>query len=109
MKIKEVDGFDVHFDTLPEDVSLTELFDPDYEGLEEIKEQIRTGELQYFTAKISVWKAGIELSSEYLGGCIREDENEFWKEPDSYFPQMLEQALKNAKAYLPELIKNLSE
>lgn len=101
--IKVQDGFNIYFENLPEDISLLELLPEESE--DELKRISDTMEI--FTAKVSAEKAGIELGTDYLGGCIYNDIDDFYK--DDYFNDMVNNAINEAKKQLPNLIKELTQ
>lgn len=44
----------------------------------------------WFSAKVTLWKAGIELAAEYLGCCCYETDDEFWTKYEcDYFCDMV--------------------
>lgn len=52
----------------------------------------------WFSAKVSVWKAGVELAAEYLGACCYETEDEFWtKFEGDYFCDMVHTCAQEIK------------
>ena len=104
--VKQIDGFDIYFKALEDsDYDFDMMEDSD---AQETKDSIESGELILFTAKITAEKAGIELASDYLGGCIYESEEDFYiKYKDEYFADMVENVLAEAKPKVIELISEL--
>lgn len=99
-------GFKIYFEALEEDRTIKELLP------EETDEQIT--EIQknnvVFCAKVSAEKEGIELSCVYLGGCILEHEEDFYKKyKNDYFEDMKAEAIQEAKENLKDLIEKLQE
>jgi hypothetical protein len=103
IKVLEKNGFDIYFEALPEDMPIDDrLWDPEH--IAETIEKIDSGEWVYFCAKVSAYKAGIELGVDYLGACIYESEEAFYTEyKDGYFADMVDQAIDEAKSTLEDL------
>jgi hypothetical protein len=57
----------------------------------------------YFIAKVTASKHGIELGTDYLGGCCYDRISEFLNDP--YFSDMVDNVITEAK----ETIKKLTE
>lgn len=105
MYIKTIDGLEIYFEALEECLSLSELFP---ENTQEQLEEIENNNA-IFCAKVTAEKAGIELSSDYLGGCVYETEEDFYvKYKDCYFSDMVKTVLEEAKKELPKLIETLT-
>jgi hypothetical protein len=102
-KVLEKDGFDIYFEALPEDMPIVDTFS-EPEDIAKAIEKIDSGEWVYFCAKVSAYKEGIELGTDYLGACIYESEEAFYTEyKDDYFADMVDQAIDEAKTTLEEL------
>jgi hypothetical protein len=56
-----------------------------------------------FVAKVTAKFEGIELATDYLGGCIYESFEEFINQKDDYFDQMVNQVVKDGKEELKRL------
>ena len=105
-KVKEIEGFEIYFEALEEHIHLSELLpEEDEESLKNIYNNN-----VIFCAKVTAEKTGIELSVDYLGGCIYECEEDFYtKYKDDYFADMVNNVVSEAKKELPKLIKQLQE
>jgi len=88
-----IDGFDIVFSTTYETTHPRDLFMP--EDVEEYLEGINSGKYEWFTARVQAFKNGIELGTDYLGGCLYESSLQFIK--DGYYSDMVESAIKEAK------------
>lgn len=102
MLIEKHREFEIHLEILDEDISPDDLHD--WETEEERKEfysKIKSGELIWFTAKVSAYKADILLASNYLGGCCYTSANEFLK--DGYYLSMREEVINNTTDKIKEL------
>jgi hypothetical protein len=94
-------GFHITLELLPEDSEP----DWDFESEEERQELLRKidqGVYLWFTAKVSAWKEGIELGTDYLGGCCYESVDDFIQ-PGDYYDDMVDVAIAEAKATIAKL------
>jgi hypothetical protein len=114
MKYKEImktlvlkkDGFEIYFEALEEFIQLAELLpEENEESLEGI-----SNSNEIFCAKVSAHKCGIELASDYLGGCIYETAEDFYtKHKDDYFEDMVCSVVSDAKKEIKVLLKELKK
>lgn len=82
---REQDGFTIKAYALPECISPREVFVGKNEGANaQIIEDIDTGRLLWFGVKVAAHKAGIELATEYLGGCCYTSFAEFASDEGGY-------------------------
>ena len=103
MKVKTVENFDIYFSAEPEYESIEGLFpDDSKEQVTDTVNKIESGDLVYFCAKVTAFKNGIELASDYLGGCIYESEQSFIDSSD-YFPDMVNTAVRESKEMISSL------
>ena len=93
-----VDGFDVTLYVTPEDENPADHFKD-----AEIVQDIREGRLDWFIAKVSASKHGVELADDYLGACCYESTNSFIKDP--YYIEMVQNVIIDAKAMIQKLTK----
>ena len=99
--VMDKDGFEIHFEALPEDISKHEHFVNQCGWTEE--EFTEYQGYTWFCAKVSAHKAGIELCSVYL----YETEAAFYTaDVDGIFANMVNEAITEAKAKLVELNKD---
>lgn len=97
------DGFTIKFFAEAEYMTLDQMsFEAD--AVEEISEQLDSGELVLFCAKVTASRNGIELASDYLGGCIYKDEKEFINN-DDYYGDMVATVIEEAKQAIEDLTK----
>ena len=89
------DGFDIAFYALPEDTNPADCFDiePDDRTLE----LIENGTYDWFIAKVTASKAGVELGADYLGACCYDSAGDFVKSGD-YYDSMVDEAICQARA-----------
>lgn len=96
------DGFEINLYALPEYDSP----DWDFENEEEkaqLLKRIDRGQVLWFCAKVTASKAGVELGSDYLGGCCYDSIEQFTS--DGYYADMKATAINEAKAKIQELTK----
>ena len=104
--VMEKDGFEIHFDAEEEFESFEHSFSDCYtpRQIAAYRRSIDNGTSAYFTAKVSAWKAGIELGADYLGCCHYKSTEEFCvKYKDDYFADMVDAAILEAKPALEEM------
>lgn len=95
------DGFRITLELLPEHESP----DWDFESEEEKQDlfrRIEQGDILWFVAKVTASRLGIELGTDYLGGCCYGSVEEFLH-PDGYFPDMVDEAIAEARKTLAVL------
>jgi len=99
----ERNGFTVIVDKTYEDLNPRDSFDDTVTDIDEIIKDIDRGHLEWFMLRVRVLVEGLELSSEYLGGCLYEDPNEILT--DGTAEDIIDQALTNAKKQVYRLSK----
>lgn len=100
------DGFKIDFYALAEHITLEQL-GYEAEDAEETRAQLEDGALVMFCAKITASKNGIELASDYLGGCIYKDEKDFINN-DCYYGDMVRTVIAEAKQAIIDLNKGMN-
>lgn len=98
------EGFDIVFSVTWEDMSPSDLFEPD--DLAGIIEDIEAGNLQWFVARVQAFKNGIELASDYLKGCCYKSYSDFVDESD-YYGDMVQTVISEAKETIKGLIETV--
>jgi hypothetical protein len=98
-EVKE--GFTIHLSVAPEDMEPDWDFESE-EDRQEIFRKINNGTLAYFVAKVTASKNGIELSSDYLGGCCYDSVEQFVKDND-YYADMVDRCISEAEAAIEAL------
>ena len=94
--IETVEGFGILFDAEEEYISMRQHFIKECGWSESHYRRIQN--YAWFCAKVSAWKNGEELASEYLGCCCYETVEEFYtKYHDHYFAQMVHSVVAEAK------------
>jgi hypothetical protein len=97
------DGFDIKLFALVEETFIVDSFDSSIYDVQNLIDGVNKHELMWFCAKVTAYKNGIKLDSEYLGGCLYESLEEFMKDP--YFEDMKGQVIENSKTIIKELTK----
>jgi hypothetical protein len=59
-----------------EDVDVGDRFDGTCYDIQDMRDQINSGDLDWFMLRTQVFYEGVELACEYLGGCLYEDAQE---------------------------------
>ena len=88
-------GFDIAFYALPEDTNPADSFD--IEPGDDTLKLIENGTYDWFIAKVTASKAGVELGADYLGGCCYDSARDFVKAGD-YYDSMVDEAICQARA-----------
>ena len=99
----ERDGFTVIVDKTHEDMHASHCFDDSVHDVDEIIKDIDRGHLEWFMLRVRVLVEGLELSSEYLGGCLYEDPKEILT--DGSAEDIIDMALDHAKSQVYRLSK----
>ena len=95
IEAQERDGFVIELHFAPEtDAPEGHFATGDDDADAELCARIRNGDLLWFVARVTVRKAGIELGSDYLGGCCYESAESFVN--GDYYPDMIEAAIEQA-------------
>ena len=97
----ERDGFTIIVDTTHEDIHPRDCFETD--DVAEICRKIDDGTYEWFMLRVRVLVEGLELSSEYLGGCLYEDAREVLT--DGTAEDQIHSALTAAKKQVYRLSK----
>lgn len=92
------EGFDIRFYAAPEIDSPEGAFDDDGETAAAIYE----GRVDWFMAKMTANRNGIELATDYLGGCAYKSVRDFIRE-DDYYADMCQTVINEARAAIQKL------
>jgi len=99
----ERNGFDIIVDKSYEDLDPRDCFDDECFDIKEMYSDIECGNLDWFMLRVRVMVEGLELSSEYLGGCLYKDAREVLT--DGTAEDIIDQALSRAKQEVYRLYK----
>ena len=97
----ERDGFDIIVDKTYEDLHPRDCFDDSCHDIDEIIKDIDRGHLDWFMLRVRVLVEGLELSSEYLGGCLYEDPREILS--DGTAEDIIDTAMTHARQQIYRL------
>jgi len=103
--ILTVEGFEIKFEALEEYTPIEDMLSFEECGCDHSStiRDVKNGKCEYFAARVTASKNGIELSEDYLGGCIYETHEDFYNEKNGYFADMTSTVVEEAK----ETIKTL--
>jgi hypothetical protein len=105
LAVYEREGFEIIVDKSWEDMNPRDCFDFDED--EELFRKIDNGNLDWFMLRVRVLVEGLELDSEYLGGCCYEDAKECLT--DGTAEDLIAQSLDNAKKQVYRLYKKFQD
>ena len=103
----EREGYEIIVDKTWEDISVADTFDDTQFDIAEINHNIEHGNLDWFMLRVRVLVEGLELDSEYLGGCLYEDAREVLT--DGTAEDLITQSLANAKQQVYRLYKKFQD
>jgi hypothetical protein len=107
LAVYEREGYDIIVDKTWEDLNPRDSFDESCYDIEEIIKDIDRGHLEWFCLRVRVLVEGLELDSEYLGGCLYEDPRECLT--DGTAEDLIAQSLDNAKKQVYRLYKKFQD
>ena len=103
LAVYERNGFDIIVDKSYEDMDPKDCFDDECFNIKEMYSDIECGNLDWFMLRVRVMVEGIELSSEFLGGCLYKDAREVLT--DGLAENEISVALAEAKTQVYRLYK----
>jgi hypothetical protein len=103
----ERDGFTVIVDKSYEDLDPRDMFDDSVSDVEEIIKDINRGHLEWFMLRVRVMVDGLELGSNYLGGCLYEEPKEILT--DGTAEDCISEALHEAKSQVYKYKQKFAE
>ena len=103
----ERDGFDIIVDKSYEDMDPKDCFDDECFNIKEMYSDIECGNLDWFMLRVRVMVEGLELASEYLGGCLYKDASEVLT--DGTAEDIIDVALEHAKTQVYRLSRKFTE
>ena len=105
LKEEQRGPFKVIVDKTWEDIHPRDCFDDSCHDIQELCEKIDAGYYDWFMLRTRVFYEGIELASEYLGGCLYQDAMDVFE--DGIAEDQIEQAMSNARRQAEDLRKKL--
>ena len=91
----EREGFSIIVDKTYEDMHPRDSFDDSCHNIDEICEKIDNGTYEWFMLRVRVLVEGLELSREYVGGCLYYDAREVLT--DGTAEDLIDSAMTDAK------------
>ena len=107
LAVYEREGYEIIVDKTWEDISVADTFDDTQFDIAEINHNIEHGNLDWFVLRVRVLVEGLELDSEYLGGCLYEDAREVLT--DGTAEDLIAQSLDNAKQQVYRLYRKFQD
>ena len=107
LAVYEREGFDIIVDKSYEDMDPKDCFDDTQFDIAEINHNIEHGNLDWFMLRVRVMVENIELSSQFLGGCLYENANEVLT--DGTAEDLIAEALVEAKRDVYRLYKKFQD
>jgi hypothetical protein len=107
LAVYERNGFDIIVDKSYEDIHPSDLFDDSEHDVKQLCQDIECGNLDWFMLRVRVMVENIELSSEFLGGCLYKDAREVLT--DGTAEDIIDQALSRAKQDVYRLYKKFQD
>ena len=103
----ERDGFTVIVDKSYEDLDPKDCFDDECFNIKEMYADIESGRLDWFMLRVRVFVDEVEMTSEYLGGCLYADAKEILT--DGTAEDIISTAIENAKKDVYRLYKRFQD
>ena len=107
LAVYERNGFDIIVDKSYEDTHPSDLFDDSEHDVKQLCQDIESGNLDWFMLRVRVMVENIELSSEFLGGCLYKDPREVLT--DGTAEDLIDMALTEAKKDVYRLYKKFQD
>jgi len=107
LAVYERNGFDIIVDKSYEDMDPKDCFDDECFNLKEMYSDIESGNLDWFMLRVRVMVENIELSSQFLGGCLYKDPKEVLT--DGTAEDLIAEALVEAKRDVYRLYKKFQD
>jgi len=107
LAVYERNGFDIIVDKSYEDIHPSDLFDDSEHDVKQLCQDIESGNLDWFMLRVRVMVENIELSSQFLGGCLYKDPREVLT--DGTAEDLIDMALTEAKRDVYRLYKKFQD
>lgn len=105
VRFEDREGFEVIVDKTWEDIDVADCFDDSCYDIQDMREKINSGHLDWFMIRVRALLDGHQLGSAYLGGCLYEDARECLS--DGTAEDLIEQAVIEAKQQVYPLLRKL--
>ena len=106
LAVYEREGYEIIVDKSWEDLDPKDCFDESCYDMKELYADIESGKLDWFMLRVRVLVEGLELDSEYLGGCLYADPREVML--DGTAEDIIYQALQQAQATAADMKKQFA-
>ena len=107
LAVYEREGYEIIVDKTWEDIQLRDCFDDGCYDIAEMEDKVNRGDLDWFMLRVRVLVEGLELDSEYLGGCLYEDAREVLT--DGTAEDLIAQSMANAQKQVYRLYKKFQD
>lgn len=101
----EREGFDIVVDKTWEDIDVADCFDDSCYNIQELRDDINSGNLDWFMLRVRAFVDGNELGSSYVGGFLYKDAREVLT--DGTAEDMIWEAINEAKKNVYPLLRKL--
>lgn len=101
----EREGFDIVVDKTWEDIDVGDCFDDSCYNIQELRDDINSGNLDWFMLRVRAFVDGNELGSSYVGGFLYKDAREVLT--DGTAEDMIWEAINEAKKNVYPLLRKL--
>ena len=93
-----------------EDVYVGDCFDESCFDIKEMARKIDAGLLDWFVARVQYFYDGVEMGSDYLGGCLYDDVNKAFESGlDGYLEDMEDRAREEAQSRALDMVERLKK
>lgn len=91
-----------------DDISPRDCFDDSCYDLDDMCRKIDRGDLDWFVARVQYFYDGVEMGTDYLGGCLYEDVRKAFEGGlDGYLEDMEDRAKEEAQKRADEMLAKL--
>jgi hypothetical protein len=101
IKTEDTQGFHIVFSVRPEDIHPRASFDDSCHDIEDICNKIDNGTYVWFIARVEAYRHGVLLATDYLGGCLYENYQDFLS--DGYYEDMVSNVIAEATQTIEKL------
>lgn len=99
IKTEDTQGFHIVFSVRPEDMHPRDSFET--EDIEDICRKIDSGAYVWFIARVEAYRHGVLLATDYLGGCLYDNYQDFLS--DGYYEDMVSNVIAEATQTIEKL------
>ena len=101
IKTEDKQGFHIVFSVRPEDMHPRDSFDDSCHDIEDICRKIDSGAYVWFIARVEAYRHGVLLATDYLGGCLYDNYQDFLS--DDYYEDMVSNVIAEANQTIEKL------